>query len=68
MELVGACVLGEGIERHVLGDVIEEELVGTPDARPEVAARGSLGPDVRREGRDGFGDRDVQREAVRRLG
>ena len=68
MELVGTCVLGKGIEGHVVSDVIEEELARASNARPEAGVRGSPSAEERREDRDGFGDRNMQREAVRRLG
>jgi len=68
MELVGTCVLGKGIEGHIVSDVIEEELVRASNARSEAAAWGGFGPEERREGRHGFGDPNVQREAVGRLG
>ena len=68
MELVGTCVVGKGIEGNVVGEVIQEELVRASNVRSEASARGSLGPEKRREGHDGFGDRNVQREALRRLG
>jgi hypothetical protein len=68
MELVGTRVLGKGIEGHVVSDVIEEELARASNARPEAVVRDSPRAEERREDGDGFGDRDMQREAVRGLG
>ena len=68
MELVGAGVLGKGVERHLFGDVIEEEVARTSNARPERNARGTVGVEEGGEGRKRFGDRDIHREAVGRLG
>jgi hypothetical protein len=68
MELVSTSVVGKGIERHVLSDVIEEELARTSNSRSKARTKSSRGTEERCERRDGFGDSYAQREAVRRIG
>ena len=64
MKLVRASVLGEGLEGDFVGEMIEEELASASNARSEARAGSSRGPEERREARDGFGNRDVHREAI----
>ena len=43
MELVGTCVLGKGVEAHVLSDVIEEELSRAPSEKEAESRPGGQG-------------------------